>query len=361
MAEQTEIQLNVSDLGGNTETITVPQDITVKNLQLHIEKNTSFGRSNLMNNDGPLDDLSASLESLGITQENNNICCISNPFQTPLDFNILITGKKNADGTVTKVEKSYHQENLELKLFNALNTALCNNVTIQDALLVYKSTTIQDHYTESDLEGLEWRLIKQGGTLSHCNKCIDLEDSYDCNSTGTDWDSFANIDFVRLEFADGSGYYVVIVNFSFGSPYGSSDQNNVILISFEEQTDPDLQVFVNDFVNDLRQGETIHVMPDVPNGPIFEAANAIEIVDHDSADHSEDDWDEFKLLFEQIKRDWYIFGSDFANKQIEIMRNNGQLSWSLDTNFDWLTQQNKDSLYCHVPPSSDNDSSGDNN
>lgn len=57
-----------------------------------------------MNNDGPLDDLSASLESLGITQENNNIFCISNPFKPPLDFNILINGKKNADGNVTRLK-----------------------------------------------------------------------------------------------------------------------------------------------------------------------------------------------------------------------------------------------------------------
>ena len=63
--QPTEIQLNVSDLGGNTETITVPGDILIKNLQLHIEKNTSFGPSNLMNNDGPLDDLSASLGDPG--------------------------------------------------------------------------------------------------------------------------------------------------------------------------------------------------------------------------------------------------------------------------------------------------------
>ena len=315
---QPETNLIITTLGGESITISISLHETLQSLIEKIERETELGICNLFNNDMQLTGYGKSLESQGITEINNKIDCI-HKLKPSSDF-VSIMSQKTEWECYTE---NYSLQNA-LSAFNAIRSALENNTSISEKCNIYE-TKFNEYYTEENIEDLLKRLEECGGSLMWCyNKNITLEEPHNYYYIGSE--SSASIEFVRLEFADGSGYYVAIVYFNFYSSEHFDNIINVIQISYEEQHDDNLQKYLNDFIDQLNEGEKIKSYPKRPDGPIFEKPNATESNNYDT------DSEKIELLLKQNKRDGKLFGEDFQKKQFKTMQEKGQLPMSLEYN-----------------------------
>lgn len=300
------LNIIIANLCGNTEEMSVHSTMTIGSLTRLISQDTEYGRCDLLTETAHFNDPSATLESLGITNGTTITCCaqvVTDQSERLLPFP---DNRVHGDDTII------------LRALNALATALMNHDSENPLEQVYK---------KSDIPRLITRMTNHGWTLHFNHDSIDVDEGMECNSSGTTWDNYGHLECFRFANSNGTGIYLIVVHYEFGSPYGQSHEYNVVRVMVKDQGPESLQDIVDQFAQEYKSTLTIDFIPKVPIAPTWEPTLHEQLL-CDKGEEFSDVWDPDLLREFQMYRD--VFGLDVVRSLIDRLQYNQQLPYGLD-------------------------------